>query len=301
MRRSSAFLRRRPSTPCPWMCCAPLSPRSALYDPEEKNNDHDANVRKAIRLTSQMAMIVAAYDRIRKGKPLVEPDRYALACGELPAHADWRSPEQDRGTGARHRADPACRPRAECLDLRRARGRRNSERHALGRYGRDRRAEGAAAWRRQRGRIPDSRGDRSQPAPIRSTTSKACWRRRRRSRASGIACITPKIRAPRTCARCRETSAIPAARPSGSTISHKIEEFVKAEKKLNANVDFYSASTYHTLGIDLDLFTPIFAVSRVAGWTAHVIEQLDDNRLIRPRADYIGPKHPAPYIPIEQR
>ena len=66
-------------------------------------------------------------------------------------------------------------------------------------------------------------------------------------------------------------------------------------------MDFYSASTYHTLGIDLDLFTPIFAVSRVAGWAAHVIEQLDDNRLIRPRADYIGPKHPAPYIPIEQR
>jgi citrate synthase len=50
-------------------------------------------------------------------------------------------------------------------------------------------------------------------------------------------------------------------------------------------VDFYSASTYHTLGIDVDLFTPVFAVSRVGGWTAHVIEQLDDNRLIRPRAD----------------
>ena len=61
---------------------------------------------------------------------------------------------------------------------------------------------------------------------------------------------------------------------SGLSISHKIEEFVKADKKLNANVDFYSASTYHTLGIDVDLFTPIFAVSRISGWTAHVIEQL---------------------------
>jgi len=65
-------------------------------------------------------------------------------------------------------------------------------------------------------------------------------------------------------------------------VLHKIEAFIKADKKLNANVDFYSASTYHTLGIAVDLFTPIFAVSRVAGWTAHVIEQLDDNRLIRP-------------------
>jgi citrate synthase len=76
---------------------------------------------------------------------------------------------------------------------------------------------------------------------------------------------------------------------------------VKVEKKLNANVDFYSASTYTTLGIDLDLFTPIFAVSRVAGWTAHVIEQLDDNRLIRPRAEYTGPEYPVKYVPIDHR
>ncbi|HXP17669.1 MAG TPA: citrate/2-methylcitrate synthase, partial [Terriglobales bacterium] len=84
-------------------------------------------------------------------------------------------------------------------------------------------------------------------------------------------------------------------------MSRKIEEFVRAEKKLNANVDFYSASTYQTLGIDVDLFTPVFAVSRISGWTAHVIEQLDDNRLIRPRADYVGPPYPQRYVPMEQR
>ena len=84
-------------------------------------------------------------------------------------------------------------------------------------------------------------------------------------------------------------------------MSRKIELFIKKEKKLNANVDFYSASTYTALGIDIDLFTPIFAVSRIAGWAAHVIEQLDDNRLIRPRADYIGPAYPSPYIPLDQR
>jgi citrate synthase len=84
-------------------------------------------------------------------------------------------------------------------------------------------------------------------------------------------------------------------------MSHKIENFVKAEKKLNANVDFYSASTYHVLGIDVDLFTPIFAVSRISGWTAHVIEQLDDNRLIRPRADYMGPSYPQPWVAMSQR
>jgi citrate synthase len=66
-------------------------------------------------------------------------------------------------------------------------------------------------------------------------------------------------------------------------------------------VDFYSASTYHTLGISMDLFTPVFAVSRISGWTAHVIEQLDDNRLIRPRADYVGPTYPQRYVSMERR
>ena len=89
--------------------------------------------------------------------------------------------------------------------------------------------------------------------------------------------------------------------PKWFEYSHKIEEFVKADKKINANVDFYSASTYHTLGIDVDLFTPIFAVARVGGWTAHVIEQLDDNRLIRPRADYVGPAYPQKYRAVENR
>ena len=83
--------------------------------------------------------------------------------------------------------------------------------------------------------------------------------------------------------------------------SNKIEQYIRVEKKLNANVDFYSASTYHTLGIAVDLFTPIFAMSRVSGWTAHVIEQLDDNRLIRPRAEYIGPEYPQKYVGVEGR
>ena len=84
-------------------------------------------------------------------------------------------------------------------------------------------------------------------------------------------------------------------------MSQRIENLVKAEKKLNPNVDFYSASTYYTLGIPIDLFTPIFAVSRIAGWTAHCLEQYANNRLIRPRTDYIGPPYPQTVLPIEQR
>jgi 2-methylcitrate synthase len=84
-------------------------------------------------------------------------------------------------------------------------------------------------------------------------------------------------------------------------LSQRIEAVVKAEKKLNANVDFYSASTYYVLGVPIDLFTPIFAVSRVSGWTAHVLEQYANNRLIRPRAEYIGPSYPQRYTPLDGR
>src|SRR6186713_334891 len=84
-------------------------------------------------------------------------------------------------------------------------------------------------------------------------------------------------------------------------MSQRIEALVKAEKKLNPNVDFYSASTYYTLGINLDLYTPIFAVSRVSGWTAHCLEQYKNNRLIRPRTEYIGPSYPQSFLPLEQR
>ncbi len=83
--------------------------------------------------------------------------------------------------------------------------------------------------------------------------------------------------------------------------SKLIEENIKEAKKLNANVDFYSASTYYSLGIPIDLFTPIFAVSRMSGWTAHVLEQYHNNRLIRPRAEYTGLPDGQPWVDIASR
>ena len=84
-------------------------------------------------------------------------------------------------------------------------------------------------------------------------------------------------------------------------MSSRVEETVRGEKKLNPNVDFYSASTYYSLGIPPDLFTPIFAVSRMSGWTAHVLEQYHNNRLIRPRAEYKGNADGMQWIPMESR
>ncbi len=83
-------------------------------------------------------------------------------------------------------------------------------------------------------------------------------------------------------------------------ISRNVERKVRADKKLYANVDFYSASAYHVMGIPTDLFTPVFAISRMAGWTAHILEQYGNNRLIRPRAEYTGPRN-VPYVPISDR
>ncbi len=86
-------------------------------------------------------------------------------------------------------------------------------------------------------------------------------------------------------------------------MSKQIESIMETEvaaKGIYPNVDFYSATTYFSLGIDLDLFTPLFAMSRVAGWTAHCLEYLEENRLIRPRCTYVGP-HELKYIPISER
>lgn len=83
-------------------------------------------------------------------------------------------------------------------------------------------------------------------------------------------------------------------------ICTKIEDFIKEEKGLPANVDFYSATVYHSLGIDHDLFTPIFAMSRMSGWLAHILEQYDNNRLIRPRAKYVG-YDLREFVPLSER
>lgn len=83
-------------------------------------------------------------------------------------------------------------------------------------------------------------------------------------------------------------------------ISRKLENLMKEKKGLNPNVDFYSASTYYMMGIPLDLYTPIFAISRVSGWTGHVLEQFANNKLIRPRAEYVGERDRS-YTPIEER
>jgi citrate synthase len=272
----------------------------SFYDADEKNNDHEANVRKAIRLTSQVAMIVAAYDRIRKGKPVVEADRsishsanFLLQLnGSKPSATAERALDIALILHADHELNAstfAARVTAATL----------SDMHSAITS-----AIGALKGPLHGGaneavfRILEAI-EREKWDPIEYARNMLAQKKKIPGFGHRVY-HTEDPRATHLRVMSRDLGES-SGQPQWYEMSEKIEQFVRAEKKLNANVDFYSASTYHTLGIDVDLFTPLFAVSRISGWAAHVIEQLDDNRLIRPRAEYLGPDYPNRYVSIEKR
>src|SRR5689334_19919084 len=272
----------------------------SFYDVDQKSNDHEANVRKAIRLTSQIAMIVAAYDRIRKGKNVVEPDRslshpanfLLLLNGNRPSETAERALDIALILHADHELNAstfAARVTAATL----------SDMHSAVTS-----AIGALKGPLHGGANEAvfhilEKIDAAGADPVEYVRDMLA----KKQKISGFGHRVYRTEDPRAThlRKMSEDLCRAAGQQKWFEMSHSIEKFIKAEKKLNANVDFYSASTYHVLGIDVDLFTPIFAVSRISGWTAHVIEQLDDNRLIRPRADYIGPAYPQRYVPMERR
>ena len=272
----------------------------SFYDPDENDNTHDANVRKAFNLTAQMAMIVAAYDRLRKGKPVVAPDKSLshaanflwMLTGEKPSDTATRTLDIALILHADHELNAstfAARVIAATLsDI------HSAVTGAIGALKGPLHGGANEAVMRMLFAIDQANAD-----PVAFVQQMLLDKKK----VSGFGHRVYKTEDPRATHLRRMSEQL--AKDSGIAKwydwSRKIELFINAEKHLNANVDFYSASTYTTLGIDVDLFTPIFAVSRIAGWSAHVIEQLDDNRLIRPRAEYIGPAYPAPYIPVADR
>ncbi len=295
-----AFLRNAPKSALPMDVLRTAVSALAFYDADEKNNDHDANVRKAIRLTSQIPMIVAAYDRIRKGKPVVEADRslshaanFLLQLnGAKPSSTAERALDIALILHADHELNAstfAARVTAATL----------SDMHSAITS-----AIGALKGPLHGGaneavfRILESI-DREKSDPVDYVRNMLAQKKKVPGFGHRVY-HTEDPRATHLRAMSRDLGRS-SGQPQWYEMSEKIEEFVKAEKKLNANVDFYSASTYHVLGIDEDMFTPVFAISRISGWAAHVIEQLDDNRLIRPRAEYLGPDYPNRYVAMEKR
>jgi citrate synthase len=295
-----SLLRQAPKHALPMDVLRSIVSSLSFFDPEEKVNTKDANYHKSQRLFSQIAMVVACYDRIRKGLPLIEPDRtlthagnfLLMLNGERPSETAIRALDISLILSADHEWNAstfAARVVAATL----------SDMHSAITAG-----IGALKGPLHGGAneavfkiLLDIDTNGADPVEY----VKGMFAQKAKLPGFGHRVYTTEDPRATHLRRMARDLGYSSGQTKWFDYSRAIEEFVNAEKKLNANVDFYSASTYHTLGIDVDLFTPLFAVSRIAGWTAHVMEQLGDNRLIRPRAEYTGPKYPAKWIPSEER
>ena len=293
------MMRGLPKTATPMEVLRTAVSALSFYDAEAEKIDHDANVRKSIRLTSQLAMIVAGFDRIRKGKNVVDPDpslshaaNFLLQLnGEKPTATAEKALDVALILHADHELNAstfAARVTAATL----------SDMHsaitsAIGALKGPLHGGANEAVMRLLFEI-----DKNGEDPVEHVKNMLA----NKKKISGFGHRVYHTEDPRaTHLRAMSRDLGRSANPKWYDMSARIEQYIKNEKHLNANVDFYSASTYTTLGLDVDLFTPVFAVSRISGWTAHVIEQLDDNRLIRPRADYVGPAYPNKYVAMENR
>jgi citrate synthase len=295
-----SYLRQVPKHALPMDVCRTIVSALSFFDPEETVNTKEANYNKAMRLFSQTAMIVASYDRIRKGLHLVEPDRtlgYAgnfllMLNGVRPSETAIRAFDTAMILTADHEWNAstfAARVTAATL----------SDMHSA-----------------------VTSGIGALKGPLHGGANEAVMRLLWVIEESGAdpveyvkGLVQQKVKIPGFGHRVYTTEdprathlrqmsrdlGYSSGQPKWYEDSKAIEEWVNKEKKLNANVDFYSASVYHMLGIDVDLFTPLFVMSRMSGWTAHVMEQLSDNRLIRPRAEYNGPTVPQKFVPLDQR
>ena len=199
-----------------------------------------------------------------------------------------QEPSAGRRQGARRVADPVRRARVQRLDVHRPRRRLDRVRPALRHRRRHRRLEGPAARRRQR----EGDGPAARPPAARRRRRSGCatrWPARRRSWASATASTRPATCGPASCKSTPRGRGSRGQRCSGRRRPRSSSGFWATEKNLYPNLDWPAGRLYHALGLEVPLYTPIFVMSRVAGWAAHVIEQHEHNRLIRPRGLYTGP------------
>lgn len=274
----------------------------AHYDPDADNNSAEASYRKAVRLTGQLASLVATAGRLNAGGAPIQPDPALghaanflyMLTGDRPNATAVRAFDIALTLHADHELNAstfAARVVAATL----------SDIHSavvagIGALKGPLHGGANADVMRLLLEVGEDASDERVESAIRAKLA-------RKEKIPGFGHRVYHTEDPRATHLRRMSKELGerAGRARWFQMSQKIEALVKAEKKLNPNVDFYSASTYYTLGIPIDLFTPIFAVSRVSGWTAHVLEQYANNRLIRPRADYIGPAYPQTFLPLDQR
>ncbi len=273
----------------------------SLYDPLERDNSIEASTEKAKKLMAQTATIVTTFDRLRNGKPVVEGDpKLGLAAnflytltGNKPDDVMERVFDIALTLHADHELNAstfAARVTAATLsDI----------------YSAATSAIGALKGPLHGGAneevikmLLEAGDEKTAIQHVENMLSSA-----QKLKVPGFGHRVYRTEDPRA-THLRALSEELGRRTGHIDLyqtSKKIEELIREKKKLNANVDFYSASTYYSLGIPIDLFTPIFAVSRMSGWTAHILEQYRNNRLIRPRADYTGQPVGLPWVPISAR
>jgi citrate synthase len=280
-----------------------LTSALALYDPDVLDNSPQANERKAVRLTAQLGSVVATLGRLNAGGGSIQPDPVLshaanflyMLSGERPSGLATRAFDVALILHADHELNAstfAARVAAATLtDI------HSAIVAAIGALKGPLHGGANADVMRMLLEI-------GQDAPPGKVEEAVRARLARKEKIPGFGHRVYKTAEDPRAAHLRQMSR-DLGRRSGQAgwfeMSERIEAVVKADKHLNPNVDFYSASTYHALGIDSSLFTPIFAVSRISGWTAHVLEQYANNRLIRPRAEYVGPEYPQRYVAVENR
>jgi len=271
----------------------------SMYDADAEDNNREANIRKAIRLTAQLPTLVAYWDLIRNGKEVVMPKEsgslaanflYMLSGGKDPDEVKVKSLDIALILHADHELNAstfAARVAAATLT--------------------DMHSAITAGICALKGPLHGGANQEVikmllEMGSLANVESHLAKMFEKHEKVMGFGHRVYKTEDPRA-SHLRKMSEELGKR-AGDTkwfdMSYKIEQIVKADKGLNPNVDFYSASVYYMLGIPNDLYTPIFAISRMSGWAAHVLEQYANNRLIRPRADYIG-EMDLKYVDIAKR
>lgn len=273
----------------------------AMHDPEADDPSEEANERKSIRMLAKCPTLIAAFDRHRKGHSPVKPDPQRDIAGNF-----LRMLNDSEPTGAMHRALDVC------LILHAEHGFNASTFAARvtistlsDMYSAITSAIGALKGPLHGGANEGVMKMLNEIGSLDAVDSFVRKKLANKEKVMGFGHRVYKAYDPR--ATYLKTFAGQIARDTGNEklyeMSTRIEQIMEEEvaaKGIFPNVDFYSATTYHSIGLDLDLFTPLFAMSRIAGWAGHCIEQLSDNKLIRPRCAYTGP-HNVEYVPIDER
>ncbi|MBI4212774.1 MAG: citrate synthase [Chloroflexi bacterium] len=293
-----SFIEQLPKTASPMDVLRTTVSLLGIYDPDGRDNSVASTRRKAVRLTAQIPTIMATFHRSREGKGIIPPDPSLSAAANLLFMLTGEKPDDY----AVHTMDVALILHADHEYNASTFSARVTIATLSDLYDAITAAIGTLSG-------PLHGGANEQVMrmllQIDGEDEAERWIRgalERHDRIMGFGHRVYKTDDPRA-VELKEMARHLGERVGQAQwfrMADRIQKVMLEEKGLYANVDFYSASTYYVMGVPIDLFTPLFAASRVSGWSAHVIEQLENNRLIRPRSEYVGPTNKK-VVPLDQR